>query len=820
MMISPCRMLLLLIWFSTEAAAAAAVSGQVCGIGEQGIWQPMGITMLGEDSLLFADSRHHSIKIINLTQSTLDTYAGSGLRGLQDGPPGQATFSLPYSVLWVPATDMVVVADYMNSCIRHITPGDRYTVTMWCGDPITSPTDLAVSGDGRDIYITDAMSHTILLFSTEDGLITTVAGMRNAAGYADGDSLSQARFHQPLGIALLEAAGGQQQLYIADWMNNAIRVLHISTRQVTTLLGGPGKRGFLDGPFATTALISGPKLVRVASTFSRKVSSEKVSSETQLLAISDSDNGAIRLLDLTTSTTSTLLGDGTRVTASQYNSKSLRGAAVWGLALDVGMVYFTEADSNRIRSITVSGYDVNRTINVSADTSTCPPPVIPSNETLPALPALMDSSSYHLSRLPPMPTPQEQCESNYSPSFTAVNRILHKQSYMFSTGDCAFLDPTGTRLVDTKIPPATTPTRTGIFLGSPAPHTNTLQGALLPANMSGMTSPAREVQQLRVMLKTPNVYRDTCRIQVLCDLYPRPLSNINLTMHLDISGTGNPHFSCQFSTAAAAVAYCTVTGDQCRALVPQWPSFAESPVVTSKVVVAVAGTSINATVSTPIAFHGPPLALDGYAPPSAAGIPPGAEGIWVDVRPRSDLIPGLDLLELDVYAATTPGQDVGAWSISLRYDGSRLIYVQPLQREVSQSLDHQSFDHQSFDHQSFDHQSLDHQSLDHQSLDHQSTQLILSGTGSKIQGRLTTVQFQVIAEAVHPSALELALVHDIKVGLTCVAAYHVCVCDMCVCDRQCTSSMQGMDLSLSPMHPPCLCTTAQAGRQRGRRLQC
>ena len=282
----------------------AAAEEKVCGVGEQSIWQPLGITLYGRDSLLFADSRHQSIKVINLTSSTLDVHAGSGLKGVQDGPSKFASFSMPYSVAWNPATNLVVVADYGNACIRYITPDDKYTVTMWCGWPITSPTDLAISADGQDIYIADAMSHTILLFTRGDGFITNVAGKAGFPGFADGDSTSDARFHQPLGLALL-----QHKLYIADWRNNAIRILHTLDRVVTTLLGGKIK-GFSDGLFAS-ALISGPKMIRVVDP----------SAASPTLAISDSDNGAIRLLDLSTSATSTLLGDGTRAIAGQHNAE-------------------------------------------------------------------------------------------------------------------------------------------------------------------------------------------------------------------------------------------------------------------------------------------------------------------------------------------------------------------------------------------------------------------------------------------------------------------------------------------------------------------
>lgn len=285
--------------------------------------QPLGCaiatTTSGGSWVLFADAINHRIRATPADGSgpALDvnvTVIGSAV--INSSLPLYIPYSISTPPVTVP-TPYAVVADYGNACIRYLdlagwTPGgspvDLHAIA--CGGHITSPSDTAIAPNGN-IYIADPMSHTVLLYSPETGQVIVLAGTSGQPGFVDG---TQAQFNQPLGLAIHPITG---DLYVADWLNNAIRMVSTSTGLVSTIVGVPedATPGFLDGPFAT-ARINGPKTLRMVGVWS--------------LAVSDSYNGAVRILDLWNQRTTTLFGNGTR-SHTNGNTSSAAGSAVWGI---------------------------------------------------------------------------------------------------------------------------------------------------------------------------------------------------------------------------------------------------------------------------------------------------------------------------------------------------------------------------------------------------------------------------------------------------------------------------------------------------------
>jgi hypothetical protein len=112
--------------------------------------------------------------------------AGTGKAGFADGPAKTAQFNEPIAVA-VERTGAIYVADRNNHRIRKISP---------------------------------------------DGTVITLAG-GDSVGFVDGD-LKSARFNQPYGVAL-DAA--QTTLYVADYLNHAIRRINLVLEKVDTLAG-------------------------------------------------------------------------------------------------------------------------------------------------------------------------------------------------------------------------------------------------------------------------------------------------------------------------------------------------------------------------------------------------------------------------------------------------------------------------------------------------------------------------------------------------------------------------------------------------------
>ena len=101
------------------------------------------------------------------------------------------------------------------------------------------PIAVAVDRSGN-VYVADRDNHTVRLIDPS-GKVTVVAGT-GAAGFAEGPATS-AQFNQPYGVAL---SSDEKILYVADYLNHAIRALDLGTKRITTVAGN-GKAGFANG---------------------------------------------------------------------------------------------------------------------------------------------------------------------------------------------------------------------------------------------------------------------------------------------------------------------------------------------------------------------------------------------------------------------------------------------------------------------------------------------------------------------------------------------------------------------------------------------
>ena len=151
--------------------------------------QPVGLCLGGEDEVYFTDMYNNQVKVIRKGEVTVV----AGVRGNKD------VMGFPVGALIDGQGDEA----YFNR-----------------------PRDLSVDMNGV-IYVADTGNHSIR--AIEDGMVTTLAGT-GEAGYADGKG-REAAFNTPSGLAL----GLDGKLYVADTMNNAIRVIDIESKDVVTL---------------------------------------------------------------------------------------------------------------------------------------------------------------------------------------------------------------------------------------------------------------------------------------------------------------------------------------------------------------------------------------------------------------------------------------------------------------------------------------------------------------------------------------------------------------------------------------------------------
>lgn len=232
-----------------------------------------------------------------------NTLAGSGDAGYVDGNRAIARFNNPVNVAVGPDGN-IYVADFDNSKVRVVdTSGNTSTLisqsgfahpfglafvgdtlyvqtdanpqgqhtdgsltgTIWVVDlnaktamPIAQgmgrPRGLTALADGR-LAAADYEHHVIQIIDPKSGQVSTLAGMMDTAGFADGAGTG-ARFSIPYGMVQRQDG----TLVVCDAGNNRLRVVTL-TGQVTTL-AGTGTAGFADGAMGS-AMLKGPEGIAI-----------------------------------------------------------------------------------------------------------------------------------------------------------------------------------------------------------------------------------------------------------------------------------------------------------------------------------------------------------------------------------------------------------------------------------------------------------------------------------------------------------------------------------------------------------------------------
>ncbi|MBD0371080.1 MAG: redoxin domain-containing protein [Pyrinomonadaceae bacterium] len=195
----------------------------------------------GQDRLFIADSNHNRIVVTRLDGTLLYTI-GTGARGSRDGAFESAEFYRPQGMAL--DGDTLYVADTENHLIRRVQLKSRVVETIagtgkqsFSFDEagaarevsLNSPWDLYLQG--RTLYIAMAGPHQIWSLDLDKMSVAVFAGSGREAR-TDGP-LAEAAFAQPSGIT-----GEAARLYVADSEANIIRAIDTSKRSVETLAGG------------------------------------------------------------------------------------------------------------------------------------------------------------------------------------------------------------------------------------------------------------------------------------------------------------------------------------------------------------------------------------------------------------------------------------------------------------------------------------------------------------------------------------------------------------------------------------------------------
>ena len=335
---------------TTAGNGTAGYSGDGGAATSAKLYGPTGVAVDGSGNVYIADSENNRIRMVTASTGVISTVAGTGTAGYS-GDGGAATsakLNAPSGVA-VDNSGNIYIADCYNNRIRMVSAstgiistvaGSRQAGYYGDGGPATSaslyvPYALAVDSSDN-IYIVDG-TERIRMVTASTGIISTVAGDGTGGYSGDGGAATSAELDVPSGVAV-DRSGN---IYIGDRLNNRVRIVTASTGIISTV-AGDGTEGYSgDGGAATSAELNWPVGVAVDSSGN--------------IYIGDYSNSRIRMVTASTGVISTIAGDGTQGYSGDGGAAT-SAELYWptGIAVNSSYLFIADFGNNRIRA--VSGY--------------------------------------------------------------------------------------------------------------------------------------------------------------------------------------------------------------------------------------------------------------------------------------------------------------------------------------------------------------------------------------------------------------------------------------------------------------------------------
>ncbi len=351
---------LILAFLLAVPGLAAATIETLAGTGESGatgdggpaaaasVGNPYGLVLGPDGALYVCEIDTDRVRRIDMRDGSISTVAGTGYAGYagDGGPATEARLSDPYEVRFDAEGSMYFV-EMLNAVVRKVDMRSGIISTVagtggrgFSGDggpalraSFNRPHSIALDGKGG-LYVADIGNHRIRRVDLSSGIVTTFAGTGERAPTPDGAPVAGTPLNGPRALAF--APNGD--MYVALREGNA--VYRLDMRAMTLHhVAGTGDKGYSgDGGRAAEATLAGPKGIEIGP------------EEAAYLA--DTENHAIRRIDLATGTISTVAGDGSRRDGPDGNPLQCGLARPHGVFVDrAGNVYIGDSENHRVRVV-------------------------------------------------------------------------------------------------------------------------------------------------------------------------------------------------------------------------------------------------------------------------------------------------------------------------------------------------------------------------------------------------------------------------------------------------------------------------------------
>jgi DNA-binding beta-propeller fold protein YncE len=257
-------------------------------------YRPQGLALDG-DLLYVADTENHLIRRVNLKSRNVETIAGTGKQSREynrpgPGPARSVALSSPWDLQLIGHMLYIAMAGPHQIWMMDL---EKNEVSTFAGSGREARLDglllesgfaqpSGIASDGKTLYVADSESNIIRAIDIAGGVVKTLAG-GDLFEFGDVDGVGdEVRLQHPLGVI---AYG--DKLLIADTYNHKIKELDPKQEKVTTLIGN-GKPGQVDGAAPSFYEPGGLALANGN------------------LYVADTNNHAVRVIDLKTKRAATL----------------------------------------------------------------------------------------------------------------------------------------------------------------------------------------------------------------------------------------------------------------------------------------------------------------------------------------------------------------------------------------------------------------------------------------------------------------------------------------------------------------------------------